>query len=220
LLAEEYDRLGLAGIPDQSRESIVGDHDLARSLVSRASRVDRRSLSDDIANRTSNGLIGSIANFAGPAGSLVNGVIDAKQAYDFTKNTTGQAPNVSDSLRTGLISAGKNAASSLIAGKVGGVVAGALGRTIDPYAGAVTGLIASKYTGGLVNGMDPNQPGKTSERNLDGSGSQHPAAQIATTTTPATEPVAATGYNSTFGNYDSHLNNFAYNSNSAFAAWE
>jgi hypothetical protein len=83
------------------------------------------------------------------------------------------------------------------------------------------GLLASKVTGDLLDKVNVHEPGTTQEIEVDGS-------TVASVSQPSLEApsnpeVAAntsTGYNSTFGNYDSHLTNFAYSSNSAFAAWE
>jgi hypothetical protein len=185
--------------------------------MSRASREDRERFSGDISGRTSNGLIGALAEFAGPAGSLVHGVVDAKQFNDFYENTYGKAPSLGETVKTGLLSAGKHAITSLVAGNAGKVIGGVIGG----YPGMAGGLLASKVTGDLLDKVNVHEPGKSPERDIDG-------PSVASVSQPSLEApsnpeVAAntnTGYDSTFGNYDSHLASFAYNSNSAFAAWE
>jgi hypothetical protein len=82
-------------------------------------------------------------------------------------------------------------------------------------------LLASKVTGDLLDKVNVHAPGKSPERDIDGSSVA--SASQPSLEAPSTPEVAAntnTGYNSTFGNYDSHLTSFAYNPNSAIAAWK
>jgi hypothetical protein len=221
--AEAYAADGLEGIPDQVRDTMVGDLGLTDDLRSVISSRDRADLSRDLASRTSNGTLGKIAGLAGLAGSVVNAGIDARQANSISNRAFGVDPGFSETLGTFARSGIKNAAGSLVGGQISQTVGGALSGTLGPSAAGLLGMAVGKKANDFINNPDTyseeESPDRQSisevARNGDGLGL---AVNPAESNTSADATKTGTGYGSSFGNYDSHLTGFDY-ANLALKSW-
>lgn len=243
--AEAYAAEGLEGIPDQVRDTMVGDLGLTDDLRGVISGSDRAELSRDLASRTSNGTIGKIAGLAGLAGSVVNAGIDARQANSISNRAFGVDPSFSESFGTFARSGIRNAAGSLIGGKIGQSVGGALAGSLGPVSGGLLGIAAGKKVNDLISNPNtyssaekpeaiastPSNPntnataGSSSPRqsagqiqNFTGTGSNGSVGQVAGSVSGSLAASTNTGYGSSIGSYNSHNDKFDY-AGSALKSW-
>jgi len=181
-------------------------------------------LRDAYGEEQESGFFGALStglNMVAPGlGSVVEGIETAYNANDFNKTQFGESMTLGELAKTGFKSATKDAVATAAGGFAGGIV----GKAIGPgLLGAVSSLGANKAVNDAVKGFsgfdsNPNATaGVTAGTNGTTNAGLLSSSLQSTTETPDTG--ITTGYNSTFGNYDSHLNNFSYGSQTALDAW-
>jgi len=222
-ISDAYDSFGLAGIENQVRDTMLGDFALADDLKDNITSADRAELSRDLASRETNGLLGSLAGFIGPAGSVVNAGIDTYQADNISNKAFGVNPSFGENLSTGLRSGIKGLATNAIAGKAGEIAGSVISGVAGPSVGMVGGLLSSNFAKDKLS--DPNTYSSatvTSPTTPTASlGNNYASGLTISPTTPATPTTTeqvtdtVTGYGSSFGNYDSHVNTL----DSAIKSW-
>jgi hypothetical protein len=190
-------------------------------------------LGNMVAQAQPNGVMGTAATLAGmfsnPAvGVLGNAVIDARQAANFRDSAFGIDTSFSQSIAD-IANSGSRSLAGTLGGKVGGGLLGA--ATGSPY-GAVAGMVAGQVAGRSAFDTAMRGPVGTatdtgSIDSMSGGGNYSGAAGIQTAAaTPQPQPQpqgVATGWDSTFGDYDSHLDKFTgkrnFNPSRAVGAW-
>ena len=157
----------------------------------------------DLAHKEGNGLLGKAANFIPVplAGAVVNGVMDSGQANQYSKDIWKEGRSTSERFADGAQSFGRNAISGSFPGLIGMALKGPLEKAMAPS---------------IANYGKPIQPvNHDVGKNSDSSTTLIPPIEV-----PQAETASnGTGWDSSFGNYDSHLQNFKYNPNTAQEAW-
>ena len=183
-------------------------------------------LRDSYSSEKENGVWGTVANFASSVasgiGSLVNGAIDAFQANDFNETQFGESMTLGELAKTGIKSAAKDALATAAGGFAGGVVGSAMGPSTG-LVGYAASLGANKAVSDTVKGFNgfDSSPNATAGVTAGANGTTNAGLLSSSlqSTTETPDAGITTGYNSSFGNYDSHLNNFSYGSQTALDAW-
>ncbi|WP_027854704.1 hypothetical protein [Marinobacterium litorale] len=167
------------------------------------------------ANTAKNGLVGTLSYGINPAlGVGVNAAIDAVQSANF-RDAYGMERDTVGAIGGSL----KGQVSNLAGGLLGGKVGGALGGAAFGAPGMIAGTLLGKaYGADALGKASADSIGK------DNTNTQSPSAtgllntnQVATASKAQPAPSqTTTGYQSKFGNYSSHLNNF---SSRALSAW-
>lgn len=178
--------------------------------------------------RASNGVVG-LTTLANPVvGLLANAAYDAKQASDYSETAFGQESTTSENAADFGRSLARNTFTGLLSSTFGPVGAKA-GYGMGGRVGAVVGNVAGKVGANAIAdaAFDPaNSVGAVDAGLADGSQPGDTGDGTATGTAvasaePASDPTGSvTGYDSSFGDYDSHFSGFnSYSASSALNAF-
>lgn len=204
----------LSGIDRDGYRAWADNPSMARNYRTEA-RAVRDSVRRGVAINEPNGLLSKAMGLWNPAAGLATeAVINAKQASDFAKDAWGEDLSLMDHVADAAVTT----LPSKAGGYLGQQIGGRLGATVGPY-----GLVAGALLGGafgknavneaITSGMPASGGGTPTPG--DGSGNQVDLnRQIAQGGAAPTGPQmnapqgVATGWDSKFGGYDSHLDNF------------
>ncbi|WP_271270482.1 hypothetical protein [Aliamphritea hakodatensis] len=183
-------------------------------------------------NVVGNGLAGAIATAANytvapGAGLLAHSAIDASQASDYQEAMGRKELSFTDHAKDFGKAALSNTVPDFINGGVG-QIAGSLASKTNPAIQLGTGLLASVVTKPVTDAIQqeiysPDNGIETTQQHIAGTRNgllqSAKTSQLGSVTNQVEANTAATGFDSNFGSYDSHLNDFKYSIQSANEAW-
>lgn len=153
------------------------------------------------------GLLGGM-----PGAALANATIGAIAANNMNKDVTGNSLSAGDMLGYGARAAAPGVGSAL-GGKVGGLLGAALGP-----GGAVVGALAGSSLGkAAVENAQASSNGQPGQNNQAPSTTGSTSGLLGAWSSQPAATAKKTGYDSSFGAYDSHLNNFTSRALNAWA---
>jgi len=165
-----------------------------------------------------NGLLGTAATLFNPlAGVAVNAAQDARQANQYSRAEFDRDLGTGDKLGVAARSVGRNTLGGLL-GRGMGQAGAKVGFGVGGIPGAVIGGIGGQLLGNKAVDTAFNQYGAPVGERFEFEGSESGGSPLLRQGIPAAPQVAGTGYSSSFGNYDSHLQK-GFGFRSAFSAF-